>query len=560
MVFYPPAWVPKLPMDIPDSVPLEQFMIGEEYGRYPLAKSRNPYTCGLTGKSYSWAEMTERTDGLARAIGKRFGWQPNEGTPWDKVMAVFSYNTTDPGLCCQIDYFNALYAVHRFSGIATPANAAYSALELQHQLTTSAAQGVFTCVRLLATTLQATRAVGIPDNKVFLLDLPALTDADKQAAAAAVAAGHATVDQLKAVMVSHYNVIANVMQLRWYESVGRKLHNVDTQVEIGLLPFSHIYGLVVIAHAGSWRGDEIIVLPRFELASFLTAIQKFRIQQLRIVPPILIRLLRTQDVCSKYDLSSVRFVYTGAAPTGEETIADLKKIYPSWTVAQGYGMTETSTVVCSSSEHDAYPRSSGSLVPGAKAKIIGFDGKEVTTYDTPGELLVQSPTVVLGYLNNEKATAETFVHHDDGRWIRTGDEVLVTRAPASGNEHLVIVDRIKELIKVKGHQVAPAELEAHLLTHPAVLDTAVIQTPDESAGEVPKAFVVKSAAFAAGKSDEEVARAIVRYVEEHKSSYKWLKGGVEFIDAIPKSPSGKILRRLLRDQERAKARKAKSKL
>ncbi|ERS99509.1 uncharacterized protein SPSK_03166 [Sporothrix schenckii 1099-18] len=582
MVFHPPAWVPQLPIDPPDSVTIEQFMTDESFGRRSFSKSRHPFTCGLTGKSYSWAEMTQRVDFLARAVGKRLGWQPAEGPPWDKVIAVFSLNA--------IDYMAAMYVAHRFSGISTPANAAYSSLELQHQLTTSGASAVFTCEALLETTLKATRAVKIPDDRVYLIDVPGAPDAAKKAAAS-----HVTVNQLvaegaklpalepvkwvkgqgarqpaflcyssgtsglpKAVMISHRNVIANVLQLAAYESVGRKAAGVDTQVEIGLLPFSHIYGLVVIAHAGSFRGDQVIVLPRFELETFLAAIQKYRIQQLRIVPPIVIRLLRTQDVCSKYDLSSVRFVYTGAAPTGEETINDLRAIYPKWTIGQGYGMTETSTVVCSTSEHDTYDRSSGSLVPGVKAKIIGFDGNEVTKYDTPGELLVQGPAVVLGYLNNEKATNETFVFHEDGRWIRTGDEVLVTRAP-SGNEHLVVVDRIKELIKVKGHQVAPAELEAHLLTHPAVADTAVIQVPDDSAGEVPKAFVVRSAAYAS-KPEADVARDIAKHVKDHKAPYKWLKGGVEFIDIIPKSPSGKILRRLLRDQERAKARKAGSKL
>ena len=158
-------------------------------------------------------------------------------------------------------------------------------------------------------------------------------------------------------------------------------------------------------------------------------------------------------------------MFSGAAPAGEETIADLKKFYPTWTVGQGYGrlnpvsrfglvvdvkigMTETSTVVSATSEHDVYTRGSGSLVPGTKARIMGADGKEITEYNKPGELWVQSPSVTLGYLNNEKATAETFIHDDSGRWIRTGDEVLVTKAP-SGNEHLVIVDRIKELIKVK---------------------------------------------------------------------------------------------------------------
>lgn len=235
-------------------------------------------------------------------------------------------------------------------------------------------------------------------------------------------------------------------------------------------------------------------------------------------------------------------------------------------------MTELATIVISSSEHDIVNKSSGSLLPATKAKILAPDGKEITEYDVPGELFIQSPSATLGYLNNQRATTETFVHDEAGRWVRTGDEAVVTLAP-SGIEHIVIVDRIKELIKVKGmkqcsqpqvwlyphtgtdiqisgHQVAPAELEAHLLAHPAVGDCAVIQVPDDRSGEVPKAYVVKAAAYSS-KPDEEVARAILKHVEEHKAPYKWVKGGVEFLDEVPKSPSGKILRRLLRDKEKA---------
>jgi acyl-CoA synthetase (AMP-forming)/AMP-acid ligase II len=217
-------------------------------------------------------------------------------------------------------------------------------------------------------------------------------------------------------------------------------------------------------------------------------------------------------------------------------------------------MTETAVVVTAPSEHDTVKKTSGSLLPGIKAKIVDLEGKEVREYDKPGELLIRSPAVVLGYLNNEKATAETFVHHDDGRWIRTGDEAVFTKT-GSGTEQLIIVDRIKELIKVKGFQVAPAELEAHLLTHPAVADCAVIQVPDEAAGEVPKAFIVKATDFVS-TPDDEVAAAVTKHVSDHKAHYKWLKGGVEILEAVPKSPSGKILRRLLRDKER-EARKAK---
>lgn len=222
------------------------------------------------------------------------------------------------------------------------------------------------------------------------------------------------------------------------------------------------------------------------------------------------------------------------------------------------GMTEASPLVVHSSELDVLIGSSGSIIPGMKAKVVDLDGNEVTEYEKRGELLIQGPNVVLGYLHNEKANAETFVHHHDGRWLKTGDEVLVRKSP-KGNEHFVVTDRIKELIKVKGHQVAPAELEAHLLVHPFISDCAVIPVHDERAGEVPKAYVVKTKE-ASGCSDEEVAAAICKHVEENKARHKWLKGGVEFIVEIPKSASGKILRRMLRDKEREARRLKAAKL
>lgn len=142
----------------------------------------------------------------------------------------------------------------------------------------------------------------------------------------------------KAVMISHQNVIANIMQYRLHESVGRKKFGVETQVELGLLPFSHIYGLVVIAHSGTWRGDEVVVLPKFELTQYLQAIERFKINNLIVVPPIVVRMLSCKEECKTYDLSSVRLLYTGAAPTGKETVNEILKWNPKWHVAQGYGM------------------------------------------------------------------------------------------------------------------------------------------------------------------------------------------------------------------------------
>ncbi|KAI0808848.1 hypothetical protein GGR55DRAFT_187993 [Xylaria sp. FL0064] len=574
MVFTPPAWVPEFPFDPPDSIPIHEFIGQEKYGRHPFARSQNPFTCGLTGKTYTHAEFRERQDLLARSLLKRMGWQPNEDTPWDKVIALYSFNT--------IDYLMFTYTVHRLSGIVTPANAMYSAGELEHQLKSSGSKALFTCPSLLDSALKAAQASGIPEDKVFLLDIPGqardpqfktiedlITEGRslpsleplrwtkgqgaRQPAYLCYSSG--TSGLPKAVMISHHNVIANIMQIRWHEDLGRRQKGVETQTNIGLLPMSHIYALIVVANTSVYRGDGVVVLPRFELKIFLECIQRFKINFMHLVPPIIIQLLRNPDLCANYDLRSVRYIYTGAAPLGAETHADMAKAFPQITVGQAYGMTETSTVVLSTGENDVVVGTSGSLVPGTRAKLRDEDGREITEYGKRGELFVQSPSVTLGYLHNERATAEAFVWDEDGRWMRTGDVAVVSVSPA-GYEHFAVVDRLKELIKTKGHQVAPAELEAHLLTHPAVNDCTVIPVPDEGSGEVPKAFVVRSASVA-GKSDEEVTREICKHVEEHKARYKWLKGGVEFIDVVPKSPSGKILRRLLKDKER-EARRAKS--
>ncbi|KAK8877251.1 acetyl-CoA synthetase-like protein [Apiospora arundinis] len=588
MIFHPPSWVPKLPFDPPSNISIGEFWSEERYGRQSIASSRNPFVCGVTGKTYATKEMRERYELLARSLGKRMGWRVNEDTPWDKAVCVFSLNS--------IDYIMSTFAIHRLNGIATPANAAYSPSELEFQLRSSGAKALITCVPLLDTALKAAKAVGITADRIFIiqtagsskeklsyktldelieegsslppLESPAWTTDQGARQVAFICFSSGTSGLPKGVMVSHRNVIANMMQLRWFESVGRRQKGVETQVALGVLPLSHIYGLIVVALSSIYRGDQVVILPKFELRGLLECTQRFKINQLNLVPPVIIQLLRNQPLCRKYDLSSVRYVYTGAAPLGAETHEEVLQAFPGWQIGQGYGMTETATVVLSSGENDILVGAAGSLVTGCAAKIIDTDtgrpievtGQEKEGEEKRGELLLQSPSISLGYLNNERATAEAFVWDEDGRWIRTGDVAVVRRSKA-GHQHFAIVDRIKELIKVKGHQVAPAELEAHLLTHPYVNDCAVIPVPEERAGEVPKAYVVKSpAALAEGRSDEEITQAICKHVEEHKAHYKWLKGGVAYLDVVPKSPSGKILRRVLRDKEREERRINGSKL
>jgi acyl-CoA synthetase (AMP-forming)/AMP-acid ligase II len=384
-------------------------------------------------------------------------------------------------------------------------------------------------------------------------------------------------------MISHRNVIANTMQIHYHElpnrqQAARDLHIPEyTEFALGLLPMSHIYGLIVISHLGPFRGDGVVVLPKYDFKTMLNTIQEYRIAMLYLVPPMIIHLTKSRDLLKSYDLSCVRAAFTGAAPLGRETADDLLSIYPNWAIRQGYGLTETATVVCSTVPEDIWLGSSGSLIPGITARIVTIEGNEITGYDQPGELWVKGPSVTLGYLHNDKATKETFVEAEDGRYMRTGDEAVMRKSP-QGHEHVFIVDRIKEyafpplpqseneatncenrLIKVKGMQVAPAELEAHLLTHPAVNDCVVIGIPSDREGEVPKAFVVKNPNQSSA-DDKMLKKEIMKHVEQHKSDHKRLRGGVEFIEAVPKSPSGKILRRLMRDQEKERMRKKGAKL
>ncbi|KAF3482465.1 acyl-CoA ligase [Arthroderma uncinatum] len=581
MVFYPPARAGELPK-VPDDVPICDFMLDEKSGRMPFASSRNPFICGITGRTYSVAQAAERVDVLARALAREFGWHPNRGSEWEKVVGIYSFNS--------IDYLVLCWAIHKLSGIVSAANAVYSAPELAHQLKDSRCRALFTCLPSLPDALEAAEKAGIPKSRVYIIDLPA-----EFTGSAKTPTGFKTLEQFitegyslpplektkwapgqgakqtaflcyssgtsglpKGVMIAHRNVIANTMQIKQQEQSERDARVKDgkpaTGVSLGLLPQSHIYALVVLCHVGPYRGDSLVILPKFDMAQYLGAIQKHRISTLYLVPPIIIAMLRNKAVCDKVDLSSVSAIFTGAAPLGKETAEELLAWKPSWAIKQGYGLTETCTVVSSTTVFDTWLGSSGCLLPGFEAKVVSPEGTELTGYDQPGELVVRSPSVVLGYLNNPRATAETF---QDG-WMRTGDEVVFRISPG-GTEHLFIVDRIKELIKVKGMQVAPAELEAHVLSHPDVADCAVIPVPDERAGELPKAFVVRGAS-AAGKDDAELTRSIQQYVEEHKARHKWLKGGVEFIDVIPKSPSGKILRRLLRDREKETRRKKEAKL
>ncbi|KAL0254916.1 hypothetical protein SLS55_009440 [Diplodia seriata] len=347
----------------------------------------------------------------------------------------------------------------------------------------------------------------------------------------------------KAVMISHQNVIAQCLQVQ-------QITTADHDKVLAVLPAFHITGLVHVLHLPVLINAAVIILPSFTMRSMLATIQKYRIRELLLVPPILIRLIR-DPVVAEYDLSCVRRFSSGAAPLSAEILQLLRERFPGTGFKQGYGMTESCSCI-TAHPPDRYDfrhaHTVGAIVASTEVRIVRPDGTDVAGVGEPGEILARGPQVVMGYLDNPAATRETF---DADGWLHTGDQGSI-----DADGLITITDRIKEMIKVKGVAVAPAELEDLLLGHAKVEDVAVLGVADEYAGEVPKAYVVLKPGVVGGggKGGDETAaaavavgRELLAYVRENKVRDKRVRE-VEFVEEIPKSASGKILRRVLRDR------------
>ena len=327
----------------------------------------------------------------------------------------------------------------------------------------------------------------------------------------------------KGVMLSHYNLVSNLAQ------INSVVNYEPGEVALAVLPFFHIYGMQAVMGSLLAEGVTVITVPRFDMEQVLTLIQDYRVTQFFVVPPIVLGFAK-HPLVDQYDISSLRKIFSGAAPLGAELTEEAARRVDC-PIVQGYGMTEMSPVSHLTEGYNSKPGSCGITAPNTASRIIDENGNDLGV-DEAGELLVKGPQNMLGYLNNPEATTETL---DEDGWLHTGD---VARIDADG--HMFIVDRVKELIKYKGFQVAPAELEALIVTHPAVADVAVVGIPDDEAGELPKAFVTLKA------ENDISAEEIMTFVSEHVASYKRIRQ-VSFIDSIPKSASGKILRRLLKE-------------
>jgi acyl-CoA synthetase (AMP-forming)/AMP-acid ligase II len=365
---------------------------------------------------------------------------------------------------------------------------------------------------------------------------PAAPPIDPATHIAAMPMSSGTTGFPKVVQLTHRNLVANVIQ----SSHAIEIHERDSLV--GVLPFFHIYGMTVLVNLALWRGATVVTMPKFDLDGFLRLLQDHRVTFACLVPPIVLALAKHPAV-DGYDLSSLEHIITGAAPL-DGAIAEAAAVRLDCVVAQGYGLTETSPVLSAPTRdaERARPSSAGMILPNTEIAIVTLeDGGPEPSPGDDGEIWARGPQVMAGYLDDPEANA--WIFPGDG-WLRTGDIGHV-----DDDGYLYVVDRLKELIKYRGFQVPPAELEALLVQHPGVGDAAVVPSPDATAGEVPKAFVVRSAGPEGGSV---TAGELMSWVGEQVPSYKKVRR-VEFIDEIPRSLSGKILRRVLVEQERSTA-------
>ena len=446
------------------------------------------------------------------------------------VVALWSPNSPE--------YAVVFHAVARLGAIVTTANPVATTPELARQLTDAGVRLLVTTAGLLERARDAVNQTGRP-IAIITTDEPSGTESltsiardedppdvviDSAEDVVALPYSSGTTGLAKGVMLTHRNLIANLLQIDVLEP-----H--DIRVLVGVLPFFHIYGMVVIMNFALMRGATIVTMPRFELEPFLKVLQEWPVALAHIVPPVAVALAK-HPLVGEYKFPHLRWLFSGAAPLGQELTNAVRQRL-GVTIRQGYGMTESSPATHYTVAGADRDGTIGPLVPCTEGRIVDPATGSDRGVGEPGEVWVRGPQVMKGYLNDPEATARTV---DADGWLHTGD---IGTVDADG--YLTIVDRLKELIKVKGYQVAPAELEALLLKHPNIADAAVIPVPHDDAGEVPKAFVVPRGTVSADD--------VIAFVHTRVSHYKRLHD-VAFVDAIPKSASGKILRRVLIEQER----------
>jgi len=512
----------------------------------PFPDDKVIYRDAETNRAYTYADVKNAALDFGKGLKALWEWRKGE------VLGLYLPNSIDtPAIT---------WGTHWCGGIVSPANPGYTVDELAFQLKDSGARALITTLEYLPNAKAACKKVGIEEQYIALAgdkrdpearikhftsvrNISGATRYRKTKVSAEDLAflvySSGTTGKPKGVMLTHRNIVANVIQTSYNESPlkwnGGPTNEGDKV--LAFLPFFHIYGLTCMIMRSAYSGVELVVMARFDLERFCQIVQSQKITFSYVAPPVLVGLAKA-PVVSKYDLSSLRMLNSGAAPLTRELVDQMQKRF-LLPIKQGYGLSETSptTHIQPWNEWDKTIGSVGKMLPNITAKFLDPDGKELPIGET-GELCMKGPNVFRGYLNQPEQTKASFT--EDG-YFKTGD---IGHVDKDGS--FWITDRVKELIKYKGFQVAPAELEGLLLDNPQVNDAAVIGLQDaEQQTELPRAYIVLAQGV---EKTDATKQQIADWLHQKVANHKKLRGGIYFIDEVPKSVSGKILRRVLKEQ------------
>lgn len=481
----------------------------------PFPDSVTALIDSATGHHLSYSEFTHRAQTLATNLTSHLKLSKND------TALILSPNLIQVPILC--------FALLSIGVVVSPANPASTRSELTRLVDISKPVIAFatsaTANKLPDLRLGTVIIDSLEFNSLMTTsppgDQPGRLEVS-QSDVAAILYSSGTTGKVKGVMLTHRNLIAFVAV---YDAV--RVRREDPAVFLYTMPFFHVYGFMFSLRA-MVLSDTVVIMERFSLKGMLGAVERFRVTHLAVVPPLVVAM--TKDAATEgYDLRPLEGVVCGAAPLGKDTVAAFKSKFPGVVIAQGYGLTESTAgiVRTMTPEETSRPGTTGRLVAGVEAKIVNPNTGEAMSPGEQGELWLRGPSIMKGYAGDPESTSATLV---DG-WLRTGDLCYF-----DNEGFMYVVDRLKELIKYKGYQVAPVELEQLLQSHPEINDAAVIPYPDEEAGQVPMAFVVRQPQSSLGEAE------IIDFVAKQVASYKKIRR-VAFVDSIPKNAAGKILRK-----------------
>ena len=521
---------------IPKNVPLHDFIWKKNVD---LHGDKIALVDGITGASYTYKDAQSLSIKFGNGLRK---WGFNKSD----VLAVFLPNCPEYIIC--------VTGIIGAGGVVTTVNPSYTATEVARQLDMSGASFILTKSSMFQLTTEAVKMCKNPIQIVLLdkrtseicykdviqvgeSEWPSeVTETIDNEDVCLLPYSSGTTGLPKGVMLTAQNIISNIYQMVYAKEINFIEETTDSYQPktICVLPMFHAFGMGVTSLPTIHAGGQVITLPSFEPNSFLNALEKYQPTFMHFAPPLVGFCAANPSVELKH-LKSIKYIMVGAAPVGETLINDFKRKAPDVHFREGYGMTELSPVATLTIVDLFKPGSCGVLLPNSEAKVLDLHTGEALGPHETGELCFRGPNVMKGYLDNEQATADTI----KSGWLYSGDIAFYDEL-----NRIYIVDRLKELIKVKGFQVPPAELEDLIRSHPITADVAVIGIPDPIKGEVPRAYIVLKSDVQ--ESKEICSTLINELVNKHVAEYKRLAGGIEFVEAIPKSAAGKILRKDLK--------------